>query len=226
MGRLVQLVDQGHGVVLQRDVAVALGIGQQLVTTQAELARAQKLESIGLLAGGIAHDFNNILMAVFGSLSLAKLKSTPKDPVYTFVAKAEEQCLRARALTRKLLAYSSGGTLQRKTVLIADAIRDTADFALSGKNVKCRFSLPDGLWPAHIDEGQMRQVVHALVTNACEAMPGGGIVEIGAENIELADGQIQALKAYPYGCLEQTTSGLYPSLYADAATLKKLGVID
>lgn len=36
--------------------------------------------------------------------------------------------------------------------------------------------------------------------------------------------QIQALRAYPYGCLEQTTSGLYPSLYADAATLKKLGL--
>ncbi|MFD3302269.1 alpha-2-macroglobulin family protein [Aquipseudomonas alcaligenes] len=36
--------------------------------------------------------------------------------------------------------------------------------------------------------------------------------------------QIQALKAYPYGCLEQTTSGLYPSLYADAATLQKLGL--
>ena len=36
--------------------------------------------------------------------------------------------------------------------------------------------------------------------------------------------QIRALQAYPYGCLEQTTSGLYPSLYADAATLKRLGV--
>ena len=36
--------------------------------------------------------------------------------------------------------------------------------------------------------------------------------------------QIRALKAYPYGCLEQTTSGLYPSLYADAASLKRLGV--
>ncbi|MDO9623414.1 MAG: alpha-2-macroglobulin [Pseudomonas sp.] len=35
---------------------------------------------------------------------------------------------------------------------------------------------------------------------------------------------IRALKAYPYGCLEQTTSGLYPSLYADAATLKRLGL--
>ncbi|MHA6492401.1 alpha-2-macroglobulin family protein [Pseudomonas borbori] len=36
--------------------------------------------------------------------------------------------------------------------------------------------------------------------------------------------QIRALKAYPYGCLEQTTSGLYPSLYADPAALKRLGV--
>ena len=36
--------------------------------------------------------------------------------------------------------------------------------------------------------------------------------------------QIRALKAYPYGCLEQTTSGLYPSLYADAVTLKRLGI--
>jgi uncharacterized protein YfaS (alpha-2-macroglobulin family) len=36
--------------------------------------------------------------------------------------------------------------------------------------------------------------------------------------------QIRALKAYPYGCLEQTASGLYPSLYADAATLKRLGL--
>ncbi|UTW09394.1 alpha-2-macroglobulin family protein [Pseudomonas benzenivorans] len=36
--------------------------------------------------------------------------------------------------------------------------------------------------------------------------------------------QIRALKAYPYGCLEQTTSGLYPSLYADAASLQRLGI--
>ncbi|WAG78500.1 alpha-2-macroglobulin family protein [Metapseudomonas furukawaii] len=36
--------------------------------------------------------------------------------------------------------------------------------------------------------------------------------------------QVRALKAYPYGCAEQTTSGLYPSLYADGATLQRLGI--
>lgn len=36
--------------------------------------------------------------------------------------------------------------------------------------------------------------------------------------------QIRALEAYPYGCLEQTASGLYPSLYANAESLKRLGI--
>ena len=35
---------------------------------------------------------------------------------------------------------------------------------------------------------------------------------------------INELKAYPYGCLEQTTSGLFPSLYTNAAQLKALGI--
>ncbi|MBV8041707.1 alpha-2-macroglobulin [Pluralibacter sp.] len=36
---------------------------------------------------------------------------------------------------------------------------------------------------------------------------------------------IRELKAYPYGCLEQTTSGLFPSLYTNAAQLKALGIV-
>ncbi|ANG93740.1 alpha-2-macroglobulin family protein [Enterobacteriaceae bacterium 155047] len=35
---------------------------------------------------------------------------------------------------------------------------------------------------------------------------------------------IRELKAYPYGCLEQTTSGLFPSLYTNAAQLNALGI--
>ena len=35
---------------------------------------------------------------------------------------------------------------------------------------------------------------------------------------------IQELRAYPYGCLEQTASGLFPSLYTNAALLKALGI--
>ena len=35
---------------------------------------------------------------------------------------------------------------------------------------------------------------------------------------------IRELKAYPYGCLEQTASGLFPQLYTNAEQLKALGI--
>jgi signal transduction histidine kinase/CheY-like chemotaxis protein len=165
---------------------------------EAELAKAQKLESIGLLAGGIAHDFNNLMTAIFGSLALAKMESIPESPIYMRLVAAEEQCMRARTLTRRLLTYSRGGSPQRKTASIGNVIRDAVQFSLSGKNIDCRFDFPDGLWSAQIDEGQMHQVVHSLITNAAEAMPQGGIVEIGARNVYLNEDQIQTLKAGRY----------------------------
>ena len=36
--------------------------------------------------------------------------------------------------------------------------------------------------------------------------------------------QIRELQAYPYGCLEQTTSGVYPFLYLTSDVLKKMGI--
>jgi C4-dicarboxylate-specific signal transduction histidine kinase len=37
-----------------------------------ELLKAQKLESLGILAGGIAHDYNNILTAILGNIALVR----------------------------------------------------------------------------------------------------------------------------------------------------------
>jgi len=165
---------------------------------EAELAKAQKLESIGLLAGGIAHDFNNIMTAVFGFLALAKMESIPDSPVYKRLISAEEHCMKAKTLTRKLLTYSRGGSPQRKTASIANVIRDAVSFSLSGKNIDCRFEFTDDLWSAQIDESQMHQVVHSLVSNAAEAMPQGGAIDIGAQNVDLTTDQIQPLKAGHY----------------------------
>ena len=165
---------------------------------EAELAKAQKLESIGLLAGGIAHDFNNILTSVFGSLALAKMDVSPGSSVYERLTAAEEHCVRAKNLTRKLLAYSRGGSPLRRTASIASVLREAVGFTLSGKNIRCAYDLPDDLWAAQIDEGQMHQVVHSLVTNAVEAMPQGGVIEVGAANVSLRDREIPPLAAGNY----------------------------
>lgn len=163
-----------------------------------EMAKAQKLESIGLLAGGIAHDFNNILTAILGSISLAKLEAGSPNMLHERLAHAEEHCLKAKELTNRLLTYSRGGSPLRKTSSMSRILQEAAAFALSGKNIRCKFDLADALWAAQIDEGQMHQVVHYLVNNAAEAMPNGGTIEIGARNIRLDTDQIPPLPAGNY----------------------------
>jgi len=176
---------------LGRDITVRRFLEQ-------ELAKSQKLESIGLLAGGIAHDFNNILTVILGSLDLAKMETQPDSSLYEKLNQAEEHCIKAKALTHRLLTYSRSGSLVRKTASIGKILREATNFALSGKNVKCKFIIADGLWSAQINEGQMHQVVHYLVINAVEAMPDGGIIEIAAQNSTLAVDQVPPLPAGNY----------------------------
>jgi len=76
-----------------------------------------------------------------------------------------------------------------KLASLTELLKDTAGFALSGSNVKCKFSIPAGLWHAEIDAGQVSQVVHNLVINAQQAMPAGGSIEISAENMALSKTQ-------------------------------------
>lgn len=148
-----------------------------------ELMRAQKLESIGVLAGGIAHDFNNFLTSIFGNISLAKMESALEGKVLVRLEEAEKASMRAKDLTHQLLTFSKGGAPLKKTASIMDLITDSAAFALVGSNVRCDYDLPQHLWATAIDEGQISQVIHNLIINACQAMPEGGKIEIRARNV-------------------------------------------
>ena len=75
-----------------------------------ELVKAQKLEAIGVLAGGIAHDFNNILAMIMGNVSLAKVEVRQNDKLFHLLDEAEEASKHAKALTRRLLTFSEGGS--------------------------------------------------------------------------------------------------------------------
>jgi len=150
---------------------------------EAELNKASKLESLGLLAGGIAHDFNNVLTSILGNISLARMQLPPDEQAQARLEKAEASCLRAKDLTGKLLAFARGGMPAKKTKAIAQLLRDSGGLAVLGSNVRCEFSLPHELWPAEVDSAQITQVLNSILINAVEAMPDGGIVRVSAENI-------------------------------------------
>ncbi|MEA2062745.1 MAG: ATP-binding protein, partial [Gemmatimonadota bacterium] len=159
-----------------------------------ELRKSAKLESIGILAGGIAHDFNNILTAIMGNITLGKMLADKDEKVVGILTEAEKASLRAKDLTRQLLTFAKGGEPLKKTASIAEIIKDAASFSLGGSNVKGKFSIPAGLWPVEIDEGQISQVVSNLVINANQAMPEGGTINIELENITISPDDALPLK--------------------------------
>jgi len=149
---------------------------------QEEQQEIAKLESVGTLAGGIAHDFNNILTGIMGNISLAKRYVEPGGKALQRLDEAEKASERARDLTQQLLTFAKGGAPIKKTISIGRLITDSVSFALRGSNTKAVFSIQDDLSAIEADEGQMNQVIANIVINADEAMPEGGILNIGAKN--------------------------------------------
>jgi len=148
-----------------------------------EMKKIQKLESLGILAGGIAHDFNNLLTSIMGNLSMAEIFAKSGGDVFEILKGAKKASKQAKKLTQQLLTFSKGGEPIKKLTSILELLINTTSFALSGTKAKCAFFLPDDLWWVEIDEGQIDQVINNLIINADQAMPEGGVVEVGAENV-------------------------------------------
>lgn len=147
-----------------------------------ELLKSNKLESLGILAGGIAHDFNNILGILWSNISLAKLLARDQAMVVEHLAEAERVLTRARDMTKQLLTFARGGEPVKKTVSLADLVRESARFSLSGTGVAIQISEADDLWPVDVDEGQINQVFNNIFINAHQAMPEGGTITVSVEN--------------------------------------------
>jgi len=151
------------------------------------LEKTEQLESLSVLCGGIAHDFNNILTAVLTNISMAQMYGELEEDIEKMLADAEKASLRGKGLTQQLLTFAKGGEPIKRTVALATLVKDTIDFALSGSNVGCEHDLPEDLWPVDVDEGQIGQVIQNVILNADQAMPGGGIIQVRAENVAIAE---------------------------------------
>jgi PAS domain S-box-containing protein len=169
------------GVVLVfRDVTEKRMVEEQLQS-------AQKLEALGILAGGLAHDFNNLLTGIFGYIDLARRSRDEPSKAEANLDKALSVLDKARGLSGQLMTFSRAGQPATAPFDLGSLLRTSARFVLSGSSVSCEQRVPDDLWPCLGDERQIEQVVDNLLLNARQAMPAGGIVWLGAENVTVPD---------------------------------------
>jgi PAS domain S-box-containing protein len=163
-----------------------------------ELQKAQKLESIGLLAGGIAHDFNNILTAIQGNIELARMFLPPGEKATERLAVAEQAAMRARKLSQQLLTFAMGGAPITAATDIRQFLRETVGLTLRGSNVRGEYRLAEDLPPVEVDESQLNQAISNLTLNAVEAMPKGGVLTVTAANEALSPKNILGLPSGEY----------------------------
>lgn len=173
-----------------------------------EIVRAQKIESVGILAGGMAHDFNNLLGIILGNISLAEANPNIDGHLATLLKETERACYRAKNLTQQLLTFSQGGAPTRRVESIQEIIKEAADLAFAGSSVEWVSHAGDALWPVECDSGQIHQVFLNLMINAKEAVPEGGIVGIEATNEIIGPDELPPLTAGKYTRVAVRDSGM------------------
>ncbi len=156
-----------------------------------QLLQAQKLESVGLLAGGIAHEFNNLLTGISGYGQIIEDTIPPDDELLQeSIGQLLRAADRAAELTKSLLAFSRKQLINPKPVHVHTIIHNTVGLIkrILGGNIELSTSFSDKKLLVKVDAGQMEQVLMNLATNARDAMPSGGRIQITTEEVVVKEG--------------------------------------
>ncbi|MHC5724326.1 MAG: PAS domain-containing hybrid sensor histidine kinase/response regulator [Nostoc sp.] len=153
---------------------------------EAQLFRAQRLESIGTLASGIAHDLNNILTPILVGAQLLPLKFPDADERTRHLLEILEiNARRGADLVKQVLSFARGVEGKRITLQIKHLILELAKILKETfpKSIEISTDVPQDLWMVSGDSTQLHQVLMNLCVNARDAMANSGSLSISAENV-------------------------------------------
>jgi signal transduction histidine kinase len=167
---------------------------KELEATNQLFLRAQRLESLGTLASGIAHDLNNILTPILAVAQLLPLRLTNLDDrTRNLLTILESSAHRGAELIQQILSFGRGLEGKQVCLQLPHLLRDVEKILKETlpKSIDLEIDVADGLWMVLADITQLHQILMNLCINARDAMPEGGLLQIGAENCTVAEGDIR-----------------------------------
>jgi signal transduction histidine kinase len=164
---------------------------QALVESQAAVAEAQRLETVGRLAGGVAHDFGNLLMVIGANVQLIRARPGTPCPELDEVQVAAE---RSQGLVRQLLTFARRQPSHPRLLAPAEVVGGMEGILrrLAGSGVRLSVERDGAAGRVQIDPSQLEQVVLNLVVNARNAMPAGGTVQVVLRDADVAPASLEA----------------------------------
>jgi len=159
-------------------------------TLDQQQRRTEKMEALSQLAGGMAHDFNNLLTTILTTADLIGGELIGDSTVLSDLETIKTASRRGSELIRKLLAFARRQRLDLQPVVLGTLLQDTAVVLrrLLPADVELQLEVHEPGCAARADPVAVEQILINLVTNARDAMPGGGTIAIGTacEDVSLA----------------------------------------
>ena len=175
--------------VTSRDITARRLAERERTTLEARLRRAEKLESLGVLAGGVAHDFNNLLVGILGNAALLREELAADSPLIPLAEQLQAAATQAADLTRQMLNFTGKGAMELQRVDLSDLAGEVAHLLRSTvpRRIDIKLELADSVPPVEGDPAQLRQIVMNLVLNGAEAIgEASGVVTLRTRS-RLAD---------------------------------------
>jgi signal transduction histidine kinase len=165
---------------------------QELKRSQDLLLRQEKLASLGRLAAGVAHELNNPLHIIAGFIEALQQRSQVEELLAckafeefpTFLTMAQREVDRAASIVRRLLDFARQREPAFESVDLGRLIAETIAFVDRQAAVTNRRIVVEPLLrPVQVeaDAQMLQQLLLNLVTNALDAVEGGGEVRIGVK---------------------------------------------
>jgi signal transduction histidine kinase len=157
---------------------------QYLSQVQSTVSYSRKLTALSRLSAGVAHEVKNPLNATVIHLELLKeqLSGAPASAM-DHVAIIAAQMRRLDEVVQGFLRFIRPEDLKLDRVqpgVLIEAIRPIVSAEAERHGIELRIDVPHGLPDVRVDSGMMQQALLNLALNACQAMPDGGRLRLGA----------------------------------------------
>jgi PAS domain S-box-containing protein len=193
---------------ITRDISERKHAAEALDRANAALVQSQKMEAVGKLTGGVAHDFNNLLSVLANGLQVLTAQSrTHLDmKVLEMMQRAVD---RGASLTQQLLAFARQQPLKNETTNLNTLIREFEPMLRRAGigSIRLEIALDSRRPLVLLDATRFESALLNLVVNARDAMPDGGVIVVGTEDVELGADAVGTLAAGPFIKVSVTDSG-------------------
>ncbi len=166
---------------------------QEKLVLQKQLAKASKMEALGLMAGSVAHDLNNILSGIVSFPEVILMEMDPKNKHREAILGMQEAGKRAASVVSDLVSIARGTTTS-KAVKNPNSIIESHFSSLEHLECAARFpritmckELRGDLLNINCSEIHIKKMLMNLLGNAMEALDDKGSITISTENIHLTE---------------------------------------